>query len=287
MSNEAATATDRFFEVMDTPRAGRPGRAGLPAARGPERRRDPLRGRAFRYPDAPAGTPDLLTGIDLHIRPGETMALVGATGSGKTTLTALIPRLYEATGGRITLDGVDIAQLSRDRLRDAGRDGLRGTDAVLGDRAGERADGRAGSRRGGPAAGAGDRAVRLRARPAAGRRHPGRRAGAEPVRRPAPAAGAGPRGGRAGRASWCSTTRCRRWTCTPRRWSRRRCARCWRDTTALVVAHRPSTVHARRPGGAAVRRPDHRRRHPSRTAGRRRRVPLADVRRRRSRSAVR
>ncbi|MGW6648087.1 ABC transporter ATP-binding protein [Streptomyces iakyrus] len=74
-------------------------------------------GVRFRYPDAPADSPPVLQHIDLHIRPGESMALVGATGSGKTTLTALIPRLYELTSGRITLDGVDITGLSREALR--------------------------------------------------------------------------------------------------------------------------------------------------------------------------
>lgn len=59
----------------------------------------------------------MLDRIDLHIRPGESMALVGATGSGKTTLTALVPRLHEVTSGRITLDGRDIAGLPRDELR--------------------------------------------------------------------------------------------------------------------------------------------------------------------------
>ncbi|MEU6175297.1 ABC transporter ATP-binding protein [Streptantibioticus parmotrematis] len=147
LSNEAATAADRYFEVMDTPeppdapredaegadsverRAG--GNAGT--ADGGERQADggarvaesgdrPADGIRFdrvrfRYPDAPAGTPDLLTGIDLHIRSGETMALVGATGSGKTSLTTLIPRLYEVSAGRITLDGADAALMPRDRLR--------------------------------------------------------------------------------------------------------------------------------------------------------------------------
>lgn len=118
-ANEAATATDRFFEVLDepdTPEADTPapGAAAGPAARDGIR----LTGVRFRYPDAPDGTPDLLAGIDLHIRSGETMALVGATGSGKTTLTALLPRLYEATGGTITLDGRDIRELPRQRLRE-------------------------------------------------------------------------------------------------------------------------------------------------------------------------
>ncbi|MCG0068888.1 ABC transporter ATP-binding protein/permease, partial [Streptomyces tricolor] len=72
---------------------------------------------SFRYPDAPPDSPPLLSHIDLHIRPGESMALVGATGSGKTTLTALVPRLHEVTSGRITLDGVDITAMSREELR--------------------------------------------------------------------------------------------------------------------------------------------------------------------------
>ncbi|MFE9537751.1 ABC transporter ATP-binding protein [Streptomyces sp. NPDC006691] len=74
-------------------------------------------GVTFRYPDAADGSAPVLSRIDLHIRPGETMALVGGTGSGKTTLTALVPRLHEVSGGRITLDGEDIAHMTRDRLR--------------------------------------------------------------------------------------------------------------------------------------------------------------------------
>ncbi|MCX5210724.1 ABC transporter ATP-binding protein/permease [Kitasatospora sp. NBC_00240] len=122
-ANEAATATDRYFEVLDEPEDG-----GAPApaatltatatatATADEGIR--LTGVRFRYPDAPDDTPDLLCGIDLHVRRGETMALVGATGSGKTTLTALLPRLYEATGGTITLDGQDIREIPRARLRE-------------------------------------------------------------------------------------------------------------------------------------------------------------------------
>ncbi|MFB7474808.1 ABC transporter ATP-binding protein [Kitasatospora sp. NPDC056184] len=128
-ANEAATATDRFFEVLDEPDAENPetadspehtGNAGNTAGAGNTGGPDGIRltGVRFRYPDAPADTPDLLRGIDLHIRSGETMALVGATGSGKTTLTALLPRLYEATGGTITLDGRDIRALDRSRLRE-------------------------------------------------------------------------------------------------------------------------------------------------------------------------
>ncbi|GAA1038565.1 ABC transporter ATP-binding protein [Streptomyces murinus] len=72
----------------------------------------------FRYPDAAPDSPPLLQRVDLHIRPGESMALVGATGSGKTTLTALVPRLHEVTSGRITLNGVDITAMPREELRE-------------------------------------------------------------------------------------------------------------------------------------------------------------------------
>jgi ATP-binding cassette subfamily B protein len=60
----------------------------------------------------------VLADIDLHVRPGESMALVGATGTGKTTLTALVPRLHEVTSGRITLDGRDITEMPREELRE-------------------------------------------------------------------------------------------------------------------------------------------------------------------------
>ncbi|WP_432117933.1 ABC transporter ATP-binding protein [Streptomyces sp. bgisy032] len=116
MSQEAATATERYFEVMDEQAeetaAGRGRGAAVAGDRGLR-----FHGVTFRYPDAAPGTPPTLRAIDLHIRPGESMALVGATGSGKTTLTALVPRLYEVTSGRITLDGTDIAGLSREALR--------------------------------------------------------------------------------------------------------------------------------------------------------------------------
>ncbi|MEV5887497.1 ABC transporter ATP-binding protein [Streptomyces sp. NPDC052020] len=118
MCQEAATATERYFEVMDAEPEPEPARTagGGPAARGGDRGLR-FENVTFRYPDAPPGAPPVLDGVDLHIRPGESVALVGATGSGKTTLTALVPRLHEVTGGRITLDGVDIAAMPRAELR--------------------------------------------------------------------------------------------------------------------------------------------------------------------------
>ncbi|MEU8684592.1 ABC transporter ATP-binding protein [Streptomyces sp. NPDC048611] len=138
MSNEAATATDRYFEVLDEPAvdgaeagagvlARDAGAAPAPGAAAPADTADTAHtahtggllfsGVQFRYPDAPPGSPPLLQDITLHIRPGETMALVGATGSGKTTLTALVPRLYDPTAGRISLDGRDLATLRREEVR--------------------------------------------------------------------------------------------------------------------------------------------------------------------------
>ncbi|MFJ6860829.1 ABC transporter ATP-binding protein [Streptomyces werraensis] len=116
MSQEAATATERYFEVMDAePESGT---TASPAKDGGSWE-DGLRFEnvTFRYPDAPEDSPPVLDRVDLHIRPGESLALVGATGSGKTTLTALVPRLHEVTEGRITLDGRDIRDMSREELR--------------------------------------------------------------------------------------------------------------------------------------------------------------------------
>ncbi|MEV5681912.1 ABC transporter ATP-binding protein [Streptomyces sp. NPDC052164] len=152
ISQESATATERYFEVMDVaeerdtevsataPEAGAKADADVNAdteadadadtgacamaktgarpGTAPDRGGMAFEGVEFRYPDARPGSVPVLTRIDLRIRPGETMALVGATGSGKTTLTTLVPRLHELTAGRITLDGEDIAALERPRLRE-------------------------------------------------------------------------------------------------------------------------------------------------------------------------
>ncbi|WP_128437354.1 ABC transporter ATP-binding protein [Streptomyces cyaneus] len=114
MSQEAATATERYFEVMD---AEPEGREVSTVKEDGEDLGLRFHGVRFRYPDAPADSPPVLDRVDLHIRPGESMALVGATGSGKTTLTALVPRLHEVTSGHITLDGADIAAMPREQLR--------------------------------------------------------------------------------------------------------------------------------------------------------------------------
>lgn len=68
----------------------------------------------FRYPGAEE---DALTNISFTARPGETTAIIGSTGCGKSTLLHLLPRFYDVTGGRITIDGIDIRELSQQKLR--------------------------------------------------------------------------------------------------------------------------------------------------------------------------
>ncbi|MES2094350.1 MAG: ABC transporter ATP-binding protein [Actinomycetota bacterium] len=115
MTFDARTAIDRFFEVMDAKNTIVDPEHPLTIA-APEGRLvfDDVH---FRYADSPSQYDDLLDGIDLVVEPGETMAVVGLTGSGKSTLTALTTRLYDVTGGAIRLDGVDIRELARLDLR--------------------------------------------------------------------------------------------------------------------------------------------------------------------------
>jgi len=115
MTFDTRTAIDRLFEVFDeTNPVTDPER---PATIARPQGRLAFEDTHFRYQDSPANVPDLVNGVRLELEPGETMALVGLTGSGKTTLTALTTRLYDVTGGAVTLDGVDIRDLTREELR--------------------------------------------------------------------------------------------------------------------------------------------------------------------------
>ncbi|MDX3228536.1 ABC transporter ATP-binding protein [Streptomyces sp. ME19-01-6] len=140
--HDGAAAVNRYFEVLDQPRGGYPrleagmpdtavseggsgtnrntGRAALACHDAPCSQRPAelvFAGVGFRYPSAPADDPPALQDISLRVAPGETLAVVGATGSGKTTLASLVARLYDPTAGHITLDGVDISAISRAEMR--------------------------------------------------------------------------------------------------------------------------------------------------------------------------
>ncbi|MGY0233162.1 ABC transporter ATP-binding protein [Longispora urticae] len=111
---EAMTAADRLYDVFDT--------EATVVDRPDARETDPadVTGH-LRFEDVRFGYPgseqQVLRGVDLDVRPGETVALVGLTGSGKTTLVSLVARLYDVSAGRITLDGTDIRDLTLDSLR--------------------------------------------------------------------------------------------------------------------------------------------------------------------------
>jgi ATP-binding cassette subfamily B protein len=110
MAQESMTAADRIAEILDAENPITEGTRELTDVRGELA----LEHVSFRFPDADA---DVLHDLNLHLRPGETIALVGATGSGKSILTNLIARLWDVTRGRITLDGVDVRDLRLRQLR--------------------------------------------------------------------------------------------------------------------------------------------------------------------------
>ncbi|HJG92775.1 MAG TPA: ABC transporter ATP-binding protein/permease [Brachybacterium massiliense] len=113
----ATTALDRHYEVMDTANEITSLEDAAPIDRAAAKGAVRFEGVHFRYQDAPDHVLDVIDGVDLEIRPGETMALVGVTGSGKSTLLQLVPRLYDVTSGAITIDGVDIREMSLLDLR--------------------------------------------------------------------------------------------------------------------------------------------------------------------------
>jgi ATP-binding cassette, subfamily B, bacterial len=110
-AQRATAAGERIFEILDEPEeiADAPGARPLPPGPG-----------ALVFEDVDFGYEPgrpVLEGVDLEIAPGRTVALIGRTGSGKTTLAALVPRFYDATAGRVLVDGVDVRDLERRSLR--------------------------------------------------------------------------------------------------------------------------------------------------------------------------
>jgi ABC-type multidrug transport system fused ATPase/permease subunit len=113
---QALAAAERVFEVLDTQPEVQdaPGAYPLPPVEGRVR----FAGVSFAYDGGPDGA-EALRDVDLEAAPGETVALVGPSGAGKTTLVHLLPRFYEPLQGRITIDGHDTTQVTVQSLRDA------------------------------------------------------------------------------------------------------------------------------------------------------------------------
>ncbi len=112
-AQRATASGERIFQVMDEPDevAERAAPVPLPAGEGRVR----FEGVSFAY----AAGREVLSEIDLELEPGRTVALIGHTGSGKTTLASLVPRFYDVTAGRVTVDGVDVRDLELASLRRA------------------------------------------------------------------------------------------------------------------------------------------------------------------------
>ena len=232
------TAANRVAEIFDAPREITDG----PRTSVPRGGRLELVDVGFRFPDVDPTNGPCATSTSPS-SPARRSPWSGRPGSGKSVLVSLLSRLYDVTEGAILIDGSDIRDLSPARAAAGGGHRLRGPDAVLD--VGGREPAARQSRRDRRAAGAGRRGRRrrLRLRPAVRSGHPDRRAGHEPVRRSAATAFAGAGAARRARRSWCSTTRCRRSTCTPRPWSPRRCAACCdRRSPAWSSRNRASTV---------------------------------------------
>jgi ABC-type multidrug transport system fused ATPase/permease subunit len=107
----AMAAGEQVLKLLDTPPdvADRPDAVQMHAIRGEIE----LRGVSFRYR---SDTPLVLEDINLHIPPGTTVALVGPTGAGKTSIASLVARFYEVTEGAVLIDGIDIRQVTQDSL---------------------------------------------------------------------------------------------------------------------------------------------------------------------------
>jgi len=115
MIPRAAASGDRIQDVLDTePTIGDPAKpVTLVSLDGGHRGRVEFKDVEFRYPGA---QDPVLSGISFSVNPGQTTAIVGSTGSGKSTLISLIPRFYDVTAGAIEIDGQDIRELRRDEL---------------------------------------------------------------------------------------------------------------------------------------------------------------------------
>ena len=114
MLPRAEVAAERVDEVLATESSIKEPRAPkLPAADAPRGQLE-FRGVSFQYPDA---RQDVIGGVSFTVCAGQMLGIIGSTGSGKSTLVQLIPRLYDVTGGQILLDGIDVRDLPLPELR--------------------------------------------------------------------------------------------------------------------------------------------------------------------------
>lgn len=110
----AEVAAERVEEVITCPTSiNDPASPKLPAASAP-RGELTFRDVSFQYPDARA---DVISGVNFTTHAGQMLGIIGSTGSGKSTLVQLIPRLYDVTGGSISLDGIDVRDMTLSELR--------------------------------------------------------------------------------------------------------------------------------------------------------------------------
>lgn len=113
--SRASASSKRIEEVLDAEPVVAEGNISI--AENGEKGHIVFENVSFRYPDSPEDSAPVLSNIDLDIKQGENIAVLGATGSGKTTLVNLIPRFYDVTCGKILLDGKDVRDHSFEELR--------------------------------------------------------------------------------------------------------------------------------------------------------------------------
>jgi ATP-binding cassette subfamily B protein len=109
---QASASADRIYEILDAPEeiSERPGAVTLPQVEGRVR----FENVTFRYV---GGGEPVLRDVTFEVEPGQTVALLGATGSGKTSIVSLLPRFYDPSEGRITIDGHDLRDVTLESLR--------------------------------------------------------------------------------------------------------------------------------------------------------------------------